>query len=270
MGPVTHAKVCSMHVDHTSGVPLYVRVREKLRKELAQMEQGQAIPVEIELERKFGVSRITIRRAVEDLVSEGLLVRQQGRGTFVQSPKLTHQLNLITSWTEQLKRLGFVPRTAHRKVGREKPLAHIAEALNLEPGEYVIRIERVRLASREPISYMINYLPEKLVPGLMAHKPSDESLYEYLSSEYGLIPAMAVDTVGTRAATEEEVRALRIEHKAPVLSVRRLTYLEDGTPLEVAIVASRGDRYQYQVTVHGKAKGASPDLLERIFAHHQR
>lgn len=259
-----------MHVDHTSGVPLYVRVREKLRQELSQMEQGEAIPVELELERKFGVSRITIRRAVEDLVAEGLLIRQQGRGTFVQSPKLTHQLNLITSWTEQLKRLGFVPRTAHRRVSREKPLAHIAEALGLGADDHVIRIERVRLANREPISYMINYLPEKLVPGLIAHKPSDESLYEYLSAEYGLVPAMAVDTVGTRPATEEEMRVLRIEHKAPVLNVRRLTYLEDGTPLEVAIVASRGDRYQYQVTVHGRAKGASPNLLKRALQDHAR
>jgi GntR family transcriptional regulator len=250
--------------DANSGIPLYVRMREKLRGELAQMDAGDPIPVEAELEKRFGVSRITVRRAVEELVAEGLLLRQQGRGTFVQKPKLTHELSLITSWTDQLKRLGFSPKTAHRKITRERPLAHIAAALRLRQDEDVIRIQRVRLANHEPISYMINYLPESLVPGLMRRKPSAESLYEFLASEYNLVPAMAVDTVGARPASEEEMTALRIERKAPVVTVRRLSYLESGTPLELAIVVSRSDRYQYEVTVHGRVNLQSPVLLDRV------
>jgi GntR family transcriptional regulator len=253
-----------MRLDQVSGIPLYVQIREKLRSELSQMEAGEPIPAEAELEKEFRVSRITVRRAIEDLVAEGLLVRQQGRGTFVQRPKLTHELGSITSWTDQLRTLGFVPKTSHRKIHREIPPAYVAEALCLAAEEEVFRIQRVRLANREPISYMINYLPVRLVPGFVEHKFTQESLYEVLEHEYGLVPAVAVDTVGTRPASEEEVHALKIDHKAPVMSVRRVSYLADGSPLEMAIVASRGDRYQYQVTVGGRYRFASPSLLERL------
>jgi GntR family transcriptional regulator len=246
-----------MRLDQMSGIPLYVQIREKLRSQLAQMEPGDPIPAEAELGEKFRASRITVRRAVEDLVAEGLLTRHQGRGTFVQRPKLTHELSMITSWTEQLRTLGFAPKTNQRKVRLEKAPAHIVEALRLNKGEEVVRIERVRLANREPISYMINYLPSRLIQGFHQRKFTEESLYEVLERDYGLKPAMSVDTVGTRPASEEEADALRIERKAPVLSVRRVSYLEDGTPLELAVVASRGDRYQYQVTLRGRPSSAS-------------
>lgn len=244
-----------MNLEHISGIPLYVQIRERLRAELKDMEAGQAIPVEADLEKKFKASRITIRRAVEELVSDGLLVRQQGRGTFVQRNKLTHELNLITSWTNQLKVLGFVPRTTHKKIEREIPSPAIAEALQLPRHTEVIRIQRVRLAGREPISFMVNFLPAHLVPGLSEDGFAGESLYDALRTQYSLQPATAVDTVGTREATEEESRALRIHRKSPVLTVQRISYLADGTPLEVALVASRGDRYEYRVTLRN-SKGS--------------
>jgi len=254
-----------MRLDQMSGIPLYVQIRERLRSELAQMEPGDPIPVEAALEKRFKASRITVRRAVEDLVAEGLLIRQQGRGTFVQRPKLTHELSLITSWTEQLKILGFSPGTAHCKVRQESASQHVTEALRLSPEEQVVRLQRVRLAGREPISHMINYLPARLVPGFPQRKFADESLYEVLERDYGLKPALAVDTVSTRPASEEEAKALRIDTRAPVLSVRRVSYLDDGTPLELAVVASRGDRYQYQVTLRGRPNSgfSSPLWAER-------
>lgn len=251
-----------MRLDQLNGIPLYVQVREKLRSELSQLEPGDPIPSEGELEEKFHVSRITVRRAVEDLVSENLLIRQQGRGTFVQRPKLTHELGMITSWTDQLRTLGFSPKTAHRRIQQEPPSPHVAEALCLSGEDQVIRIQRVRLANREPISYMINYLPSRLLPRFIERKFTQESLYEFVEQEYGLAPAIAVDTVGTRSATEEEGNALRIGSNAPVLSVQRISYLNDGTPLELAIVVSRGDRYQYQVTTRGRSRSSFPSLPE--------
>jgi GntR family transcriptional regulator len=252
-----------MKLDRIDGIPLYVQVREQLREELAMMQPGQPIPIEAELEKKFGASRITIRRAVEELAAEGLLVRQQGRGTFVQRPKLTHELSQITSWTEQLKILGFSPRTAHRKLSRGPAPGYVTEALRLTSHEEVVRLQRVRLAGREPISYMTNYLPARLVPGLTAAKFSGESLYELLERDYELVPGMAVDTVSTRRASEEEARALRIERDAPILSVRRISYMEDGTPLELAVVASRGDRYQYEVTLQRRPMNIRPPDHQR-------
>ena len=236
-----------MNLEHISGIPLYVQIRERLRADLAEMEAGQAIPIEADLEKEFKVSRITIRRAVEDLVSAGLLVRQQGRGTFVQRNKLTHELKVITSWTDQLKVLGFSPKTSHKKIELEAPSPAVADALQLPKHAEVIRIQRVRLAGREPISFMVNFLPAHLVPGLKEEGFAGESLYDALRTQYSLQPVSAVDTVGTRQASSEESSALRISRRAPVLTVQRISYLADGAPLELAIVASRGDRYEYRV-----------------------
>src|SRR5690606_5351457 len=135
------------------------------------------IPTEAELEERFGVSRITIRKAVEELVSEGLVVRQQGRGTFVQRPKLTHVLNSITSWTERLTALGFTPKTLETEADVVEAPKRIAQMLELGEGEEVVKLKRLRLANDEPISLMINYLPKRLVPDLAARIAGNESLY---------------------------------------------------------------------------------------------
>lgn len=241
-------------LDGTAGVPLYVQIRERLRAEVAEMKPGTAIPVEAELEKRFRTSRITVRRAVEELVDEGLLLRQQGRGTFVQKPKLTHELASITSWTEQLRQRGIEPRTKGLEVAIEEPRRSVAEALSLARGERVVRIRRVRLAGKEPLSLMTNFVPERLVPSFGAAMLENESLYEVLERRYHLVPALAEDTVGARGASKEEAAALKIPVDTPVVSVRRVALLEDGTPLELALVASRGDRYEYRVAVRGRRR----------------
>lgn len=237
-------------------IPLYVQVREKLREELAHSEAGTMIPTEAALEQRFGVSRITIRKAIDDLVAEGLLVRQQGRGTFREVPKLVHELNNITSWTEQMNALGYSPRTVAREVAEIAPPRKIVTLLELPPGEKVIQIRRTRLANDEPITLMVNYLPGSLVPGILDADNKLESLYEFLKVQYQLLPAEAVDTVETRAASETESEKLQIEPWSPVLVVTRVARLEDGRPLEVCVAVSRGDRYEYRVCLHNRAPAA--------------
>lgn len=236
-------------------IPLYVQVREKLREEFVSSEPGTMIPPETVLEQRFSVSRITIRKAIEDLAIEGLLVRRQGRGTFRETPKLVHELNAITSWTEQIKALGFTPHTAAREMVEIPAPKKIARMLQLSAEERVIQLRRTRLANEEPITLMVNYLPSKLVPGFLDAKPEVESLYEFLKTHYNLTPSEATDTVETRAASEAESERLHIEPWAPVLVTTRVGYLEDGRPLEVGVAVSRGDRYEYHVKLRRSTKG---------------
>ncbi len=241
-----------MRFDRRAGIPLYVQIRDALIGEIAGMEPGETIATESELEKRFGVSRITVRKAMDALTAEGVLVRQQGRGTFVREPKLTHELNNITSWTEQLKALGYEPGTTHVECETTDPPMRIARMLKLR-AERVVRLRRLRLADGEPVSIMINYLPERMIPGLVDSGMERESLYEQLEERYGLAPAEAVDTVETRKATEQEAELLKIQPWTPVISVTRVSYLADGSPLEVALATSRGDRYQYKVRLSGRA-----------------
>jgi DNA-binding GntR family transcriptional regulator len=218
------------------------------------MQPGEAIATERELESRLGVSRVTVREAVDDFVVEGLLVRQQGRGTLVQKPKLTHELSKIASWTEQLVALGYIPRTSQIGVEEIGAPQRVEFALNLEKGDSVFRIRRVRLASDEPITLIVDNLPSRLVPGLLERVDLHESLYEMLEEGYGLAPASAVDTVESRSSTDEEALKLKIEPWAPVVCVTRISHLEDGRPLELAQAVSRANRYQYRLKLRGRAR----------------
>lgn len=246
-----------MGLNRDNGIPLYVQVRERLLDQVSGMEPGEAIPTESELEARFVVSRITIRRAVESLVAQGLLMRCQGRGTFVQRPKLTHQLSEIASWTDQLTALGYVPRTSQRRIEQIPAPGRIARMLKLAKGEEVTKIHRVRLANDEPISLMYNYLPSRLVPKLDQASFTTESLYELLRIRYDLVAASSEDVVEARHATEDEAETLKIEPWSAVLCVTRVSCLSDGSPLDVAIVVSRGDRFQYRVLLHRRVHRAT-------------
>jgi GntR family transcriptional regulator len=248
-----------MTINRTLDVPLYVQIRDILRAEVGRMEPGDVIPSEPELQARFDVSRITLRKAVDDLVTEGLLVRQQGRGTFVQKLKVTHELNSITSWTEQLLAIGQVPRTLHLETEEIEPPNRIARDLELGPHDTVFVLRRLRLVNDEPLTLIVNYLPSRLVPGFAAKAPQRESLYETLDKDYGLVAARAVDMVETRSATDEEAKRLRIDPWDPLLCVTRVSYLADGRPLEIGVAISRGDRYQYRVELYGRVRRDSPD-----------
>lgn len=250
-------------LNRKGGIPLYVQVRETLRRELDRMPDGEPVPTEAEIERRFGVSRITVRRALEDLASEGLLVRRPGKGTFVRKPKYTHELNAITSWTEQIRAAGYEPSTEHIATEAITPPEHVAEALQMAEGQVVL-LKRLRLADAEPISLMVHYLPERLVPGLSESGLHGESLYESLEERYGLVPAVATDTVQTREATREEAGLLRTRLGEPMIFVTRVSYLEDGSPLEFVTVASRGDRYRYRVSLSGRVPYFGPTTQNAV------
>jgi len=242
----------------SAGYPLYLQVREQLRDKIAALAPGDIIPTEPALCTVFGVSRITIRKAIDELVTENLLIRKQGRGTFKAAPKLIHELNSITSWTDQLKALGYTPRTSERSVEEVSVPIQIAGLLQISPSETVTVLRRLRLADNEPITQMVNYIPTKLAPGLGKAMETTESLYQALSERYGLVAAHATDTVTTRAATDMESEKLRIEPWAPVLSVLRVAFLDDGTPIEVTTALSRGDRFEYRVKLFRSGRPAGP------------
>jgi GntR family transcriptional regulator len=150
--------------------------------------------------------------------------------------------------------LGFTAQTADLQIrGVEASLA-LAKELGISRGDQLSMVTRLRLANGEPMSLMTNYLPAALVPDLARKFVKGESLYDLLHQVYGLIPDLAVDKVETRLPTREEAKCLMTPARTPVLCVNRISYLTDGTPLEKSVVVSRGDRYQYQVSLRGRAR----------------
>lgn len=228
-------------------IPLYAQVKNDLYDEIEnQMNPGDILPSEPELEKRFNVSRITIRRALDELVFEGIIVRKQGRGTFVREKPITQELPRLLSWSAQMRQMGFEPRSANCDIELIEPSKEQAAALNLSSGELVVRIRRLRFANDEPICIMTNYIPEKLVPGLIDQGLIADSLYATLP-KFGLIPIRAEDKVEARTASKWETNQLQISKWTPLLQVTRLTRDEKNNPLYIAVVVNRGDKYIYSI-----------------------
>ncbi len=243
-------------LDKTHPIPLYYQVKESLLGEIRvkQFKVGDLIPSEAELQEKFKVSRITIRRAIQELVQEGHLYTQQGKGTFVSRPKASQELNLISSWAETMIALGMQPESKIIRYSEEPAPLNVAKLLNIPIGSMVYRLERLRYADNEPTCIMTNYLVPAIVPGFLERGLKGESLYEMLEKNYGLVLSRAEETVEAKAAKVSEASMLNIKRGFPLLYATRVTYDITDRPVEVVISISRADRYSYKIKLTGRIR----------------
>jgi len=243
-------------IDRQSPVPLYRQIQEQLRQwiEEGHYKPGDILPTVPELESQFAVSRITVRQAVAELAQEGLLETERGKGTFVREPKITQNLNQITSWAETIKAIGMKPRTTEIKIEEVEPPANIRGIIPISSDGTVIRIKRLRYANEEPMCTMVNYIRSDYVPRLAQEGLISESLYETLEQRYNITLSHAEETVEATVADKMTAEKLKINEGEPLLVVTRVTYSQNNEPFEVVKVKSRADKYQYSATLTGRPK----------------
>jgi GntR family transcriptional regulator len=229
----------------TAGELKHVWVRRQLHDLVAStLRPGDALLGERQLEEQFGVSRITVRRAISDLVQDGALVRIKGKGTFVSHGLVRSTLHLA-SFNEDMRAAGFEPSTRVINAAAAEPHAAAAEHLGLAPGQEAFQVRRLRLANGAPVSVDESWLPPLLLPNLLSEDLTG-SLYRVLAASGH--PVQHVEqTVEAAAAPEETAALLEIEPGAPVLLFRRRSFTgqdDPGTPIEYSISTYRSDRYQ--------------------------
>ncbi len=223
----------------------HVRVRRQLQELVATgLRPGDALLGERQLEEQFGVSRITVRRAISDLVQDGALVRVKGKGTFVSHGMVRSTLHLA-SFNEDMRAAGFEPSTRVITASALPPCAPAADHLGLDPRRNAYFVSRLRLANGAPVSVDESWLSPRYLPDLLTEDLTG-SLYRILSAAG--YPVQQVDqTVEAAAAPEVTAALLDIEPGAPVLLFRRRSYTGDdepGTPIEYSTSTYRADRYQ--------------------------
>jgi GntR family transcriptional regulator len=231
------------------GIPLYVRIREAIRERITRKELsvGDKLPSEVELSEQFGVSRMTVRRGLDDLVHEGLLQRKQGVGTLVTEHRITRDYNRLTSLYEGAAQQGLDPSSKLLDLTVIPASVDLADRLMIEPGTSVMRITRLRLLSGAPIALHVAYVAHDLFPALLDEDLEDQSLYR-LYDACGLRVAWARQCVEARIADEELARHLDIEPGDPVLYSERTTYAADNTLIEWVEAYASGD-YAIEVTL---------------------
>jgi GntR family transcriptional regulator len=228
--------------DRTDSTPLYIQLATNLRDIITAggVDAGGALPSERVLSEQTGASRVTIRKAIEQLVQEGLLLRRQGSGTYV-APRIEQRGSDLTSFSSDAQNRGAAPSSIWIMKSLALPTADEAAALNISAEMKVVRLGRVRLANDEPLAIEQAVVPAHLLPDISDIGPS---LYAALELK-GNRPVRGTQSLSASLATSIEAGLLSIHENSEVLRIERRTFLRDGTPVEFTRSAYRGDRYEF-------------------------
>lgn len=229
-------------------VPKYYRIKQRLLQMTDERAPGSPMPAERLLAVEFRTSRTTIRKALQELVGEGRLDRIQGKGTFVARPKVYRTLQL-TSYTEDMRAQGLSPTSQVLDIGYIAADAELAALLEMEQGDRVLRIERLRLAGGEPMAIEATHLSDRRFPHLRRNLSRYTSLYTTLAEVYGVRPAEADETIETSPATPREAGLLATDVGLPMLLLSRHSRDESGRPVEWVRSVYRGSRYKFTATL---------------------
>jgi GntR family transcriptional regulator len=216
--------------------------REQVMDLIRQLGVGTAIPSERQLSADLGVSRLTLRAALDELAHEGYLVRRQGSGTYVQRPKISQQLTM-TSFSEDMRRRGMVPSTRTLSLARQLAGARLGRFLNVSPGEEIVVARRLRLADGDSMAIETLHILASIVPDLSPHD-LDGSFYELLNARYGIEILTGTQIVEATVTNEEESAALDLPLHSPAFLFKRTSCDAEGRTVEFVHSVYRGDRYQ--------------------------
>jgi DNA-binding GntR family transcriptional regulator len=238
-------------LDRMSTVPLYHQLAEHMRQAIkcGALVRGNQLGNEIDLAKHFGVSRPTTRRAIQELVDQGLLVRRRGVGTQIVQDAFTRPLQL-SSLFDDLERENKGPTTQVLANELIIALPEIAAKLLVQPNEPVVRLRRLRLTDGEPLAILENFLPSRL-SHVAGTDLASVGLYEAMRVA-GVRMRVANQRIGAREGTEEECQLLHEPPRSPMVTMERLTHEDSGRPVEWARHVYRASKYEFTITLVGK------------------
>jgi GntR family transcriptional regulator len=229
--------------------PLYSQLLNHFRGQIksGELKPGDRFPAEPELAKRHGVARITVRRAMSELVREGLLVRERAKGTFVAAPKVERELLNVASFSERMRARGLQAGSKVVQVSVIKAPPEIAEALRVREGAPVVELQRVRSADGEPMALETSYMSLERCPDIDQEDFNRRSLYQVLATKYGLRPTTSHRTLELTHATRKESKLLQIAPHAPLFLVTAVVCTDDGTVVEHVKNLYRADRVRFQI-----------------------
>ena len=234
-----------MSVAHES--LLYSRIETVLAGEITDgdLKVGDQLPTEDSLIARFGVSRITVRRAIQNLVGRGFVEIRRGKGTFVAAPKITQDLKELSGFVEDMHALGRKPTA--RVISKEIVTADatVAKQLALTRGERVVRIRRVRLADGVPLSFDETYLPLEIGKKIMTNDLKIEPIFSLLESKYNVPLIEAEYKLDAVAAESEVAAALKVKQRSPIFRIERTSYSTGSRAVDYERLHYRGDLVQF-------------------------
>ncbi len=230
-----------------SSVPLYVQIAESLfdRIESGELAAGRRLPPERELSQMLGVNRMTLRQALHSLEVQGFLVRRQGDGTYVADPKIERQAGKLVSFTRNMARRGFAPGAKVVRFEQRPAESSLARELHIRVSAPVYDVHRLRLIKQDPVVLEHFMLPVARFPALGRFDLAKRSLYEVLETEYRVAISRARQSLEPTVATTYEAQLLKVKEGAPLMLEVRVSFDQEGRPVEYGRDLYRGDRFRF-------------------------
>lgn len=235
-------------LNENSPVALYYQLKEILTQKIVQNELvvGERLPTEFELCEQYGVSRITVRQALNELEQDGLIYRKQGVGTFVATPRIEQSLTSFYSMSEEFRKRGLTPRTEVVEFSKELPPKKIAKALELGEGQPVYYIKRLRFADDTLMAIEYTYLPLVTFAGLTKEELDTTPLYDIMRNRFGVVTSSAKESFGAVAINKEDAAHFGLPEGYPALDLERFAY-SGSTCVEYTTGVMRGDKFRFYV-----------------------
>lgn len=236
-------------VSRQNPLPLYYQLKELIQEMIDNdiYKSGDSIPPERELCESYNVSRMTARRAVMALVNEGVLYREQGKGTFVSEPKEEHNIFQLKGFTDQMEEKGLKTNTKELSFEIKNPTNKIRKALEIKDDDKIIEIKRLRMVEEEPFLIETVHIPLNMCPDLSKEMISNQSLYQLFRDKYKFVMSHAKQTIEPIKVNEYESELLNVDDQSMELLFTGITYLDSGKPIEFVRAIYRSDKYKYEV-----------------------
>ncbi len=233
-----------------SATPLYEQIKQRLLQDIETgvLEPHTRLPSERRLVEQFGVSRITVRQALSELVQEGYLYTQPAKGFFVAEQPQPYELNVLLSFTSVACERGLTSSSRVLEASIIPASPALAQQLLVPLGAEVVSLARLRLIDGVPVRVEHVWLPHDRCPGILKHDMSQASLYAILRDEYGLVLTHAHTTIRARLASAQEREWLELADPDAVVTVDQLTYAQDDRPIELSLMVIHPRRYPLSLT----------------------
>lgn len=236
------------NLSRASKVPLYYQLYEILNDQISEgvWQPEEMLPTENDLVTRYQLSRATVRQAFELLVNKGKIYRRRGQGTFVSKPTFEQNLNRIVSFWDDMQQRGLKPGTQVLSSELIQASEGVVETLKIEPNEELASLIRLRLADDEPLSIEHSLLVHSYCPGILEQDYANNSLRKMLVDQYNIHISNAKQIIRAVPATKNLADLLDVDLNSPLLFIERISYTDDGTPIEYLRINLRGDRYSFQ------------------------
>ncbi len=264
---ITHPiKVCllthstssrSNQLDKQGFVPLYFQIQQSLLERIhrGELKEGDLLESEEELSRRFHVSRMTARQALQGLKLQGYAMSERGRGTFVTKPKFEKSILMLEGFTEEIRKRGDKPSSRLLLQEVTDLSDEVAAKLQISATEKALHLQRLRLVNNVPLAVEDSHIVLRRFPGIEKVDFSKHSLYETIRTRYGMQFGWADEIIEAVPATKFEAELLSIPRRSSLLWISRTLMSADNSPIEYAVSRYRGDRYHASLRINTSVVG---------------